>query len=176
MHIGNIPIKRELVTKFLGVYLDENISWKHRINIVSRKLYKSIGIICRTRCILKKFLLRQLYFSFINCYLNYTNIAWASTNKSKLPDLYRYQKHAARIINFKDIFTSVKPLLGQINAMAVYEMNIFQTLCFMYLCKNGNTPSIFNHIYTLKPINKYSTRSKNALFKPLRRKTLQNSS
>ena len=54
--------------------------------------------------------------------------------------------------------------------MTVYEINIFQTLCFMYLCKNGNTPSIFNHIYTLKPINKYTTRSKNALFKPLCKK------
>ena len=54
--------------------------------------------------------------------------------------------------------------------MTVYEMNIFQILCFMYLCKNGNTPSIFKHIYTLKPINKYTTRSKNILFKPLCKK------
>ena len=54
--------------------------------------------------------------------------------------------------------------------MAVYEMNILQTLSFMYLCKNGNTPSVFKHIYTLKPINKYITRSKNILFKPLCKK------
>ena len=38
---------------------------------------------------------------------------------SKLQALYRHQKHAARIINFKDKFTSAKPLLEQINAMAV---------------------------------------------------------
>ena len=57
--------------------------------------------------------------------------------------------------------------------MTVYEMNIVQTLCFMYLCKNGNTSSIFKHIYTLKPINKYTTRSKNVLFKPLCKKNLQ---
>ena len=94
----------------------------------------------------------------------------ASTNKSKLQALYRHQKHAARIINFKDKFTSAKPLLEQINAMTVYEMNIFQTLCFMYLCKNENTPSIFKHIYNLKPINKYTARSKNILFKPLCKK------
>ena len=54
--------------------------------------------------------------------------------------------------------------------MTVYEMNIFQILCFMYFCKNGNIPSIFKHIYTLKPINKYKTRSKNVLFKPLSKK------
>ena len=33
LHIDNVPIKREFVTKFLGVYLDENITWKHRVNI-----------------------------------------------------------------------------------------------------------------------------------------------
>ena len=141
-------------------------SWKHYINIVSTKICKSIRILYRTRCILSKLLRKQLYFSFINCYLVYANMAWASTNKSKLQVLYRHQKHVARIINF----TSAKTLLEQINVMTVYEMNIFQTLCFMYLCKNGNTPSVFKHIYTLKPINKYTTRPKNTLFKPLCKK------
>ena len=84
--------------------------------------------------------------------------------KSKLQVLYRHQKYTARIINFKNKFTSAKPPLEQINAIRVYEMNIFRTLCFMYLCKNGNTASISKHIYT--------TRSKNVLLKPLCKKNL----
>ena len=56
--------------------------------------------------------------------------------------------------------------------MTVYEMNIFQAFCFMYLCKNGNTPSIFKHIYTLKPINKCTTRPKNTLLQPLCKKNI----
>ena len=110
---------------------------------------------------------KQLRFSFINCYLNYANIAWASEKKSKLQALYRHQKHAVRIINLKEKFASEKPLPEQINAMAGYEINILQTLCFMYLCKNGNTSLSFKHIYALKPINVYTRRSKNILFKPL---------
>ena len=35
--------------------------------------------------------LKQLYFLFIHNYINYTNIAWASINKSNLGRLYRYQ-------------------------------------------------------------------------------------
>ena len=57
--------------------------------------------------------------------------------------------------------------------MAVYEMNIFMTLCFMYFRKNGNTLSIFKHIYTLKPVNKYRTTSKNVLPKPLCKKKFE---
>ena len=171
LHIDNVPVKREFITKFLGVYLNENISWKHHINILTTKVCKSIGILYRTRCILGKYLRKQLYFSCTNCYLNYTNIDWASANKSKLQALYRHQKHAASIIIFKAKFTSAKPLLEQNNAMTVYEMNIFPTLCFMYLCKNGNSPSTFKHIYTLNPVKKYTTRSKNILFKPLCKKS-----
>ena len=90
--------------------------------------------------------------------------------KSKLQGLYRHKKYVSRTINFRDKLTSAKPLLEQINAMTVYEMNIFQTLCLMYLCKNGNTPSIFKHIYTLKPINKYTTRSTSIFLNPLCKK------
>ena len=64
-----------------------------------------------------------------------------------------------------DKFTFAKPLLEHINAMTVYDMNIFQTLCFMYLCENGNTPSIFKQIYMLSPTNKYTIRSKKVIFK-----------
>ena len=75
LHIDNVPVKREFVTKFLGVYLGEKISWKDHINIVSTKVCKNIGILYRTRCILSKSLRGQLCFSFTNCYLNYANIA-----------------------------------------------------------------------------------------------------
>ena len=36
-NIDNVPVKIEFVIKFLAVYLDENIFWKHHINIVSTK-------------------------------------------------------------------------------------------------------------------------------------------
>ena len=119
---------RQLVTKFLGVYLDEIISWKHHIDIVTTRNCKSIGILYRTSHTMNKFFRKYLYFFFINCYLNYTNVAWTRVNKSKLQGLYPHQKHAAKIINFKDKFTSAKLILEQFIPMTVYEMSIFQTL------------------------------------------------
>ena len=53
-------------------------------NDVSTKISKSIGILYKSRGIVKQPLLKQLYFSFIHCHLNYANIAWASPYKSKL--------------------------------------------------------------------------------------------
>ena len=42
LHIDNVPFIRKYVTKFLGVSLDESISWKHNINIVSTKVCKKV--------------------------------------------------------------------------------------------------------------------------------------
>ena len=109
--MDNTVIEIQNVTKFLGVLtcctyiIDENLSWKQHINDVSTKISKSIGILYKSRGIVKQPLLKQLYFSFIHCHLNYANLACASTYKRKLEGLYRHKKHAARIINFKDRFT-----------------------------------------------------------------------
>ena len=100
--IENINIKREHVTKFLGVFINENLSWKQHIDIVSSEISKSIGFLYKSKDVLSKKCLKQLCFSFIHNYANYANIARASTSKSKLERIYYCQKHAARIIFHKD--------------------------------------------------------------------------
>ena len=54
--------------------------------------------------------LNQLYFSFlhsylnyaVHSYLNYANIAWGSAQKTKFSTLYDPQKHAIRLLSFKE--------------------------------------------------------------------------
>ena len=102
---------------------------KHHIYNVRTKVCNSIGILYRNRCILSKFLRKQLYF-FYKLFF----IAWASKNKSKLQALYCYQEHAARVVNFKDKLTSYIHYLNKLMQFhTVYEMNMFQIRCFMYL-------------------------------------------
>ena len=67
--IDDIHIKREHVTKFLGVIIDENLSWKEHIEILSSKISKSIGMLYKSRDVLSKQCLKQLYFSFILSYV-----------------------------------------------------------------------------------------------------------
>ena len=75
------------------------------------KISKSIGILYKSRDVLSKQCLNQLYFSFIHSYVNYANTTWASTSKSKPERLYHCQKHAARLIYHKDWYTQASPLL-----------------------------------------------------------------
>ena len=43
--IDNVPIVKVKSTRFLGVLIDENISWKPQISLITSKFAKNIGII-----------------------------------------------------------------------------------------------------------------------------------
>ena len=118
----------------------------------------------------KQSLLKQLFFSFFHCHLNYANIVWASTYKSKLEGFYRRQKHAARIINFKDRFTHAQPLLHDMNALNIFQINLFRIIYFTFKFKVKIAPPIFHSLFMPGPENKYNIRSREKLTEPLYRK------
>ena len=70
LFIDGITLKRETVTKFLGVFIDENVTWKAHINTISTNISKSIGILYRARLTIRRKQLNQLYLSFVHSYLN----------------------------------------------------------------------------------------------------------
>ena len=67
-----------------------------------------------------------MYFSFIHNYVNYCNIAWAITTRTKFDKILKKQKLAVGIIYNIDKFTHAKSLITDINALNVYQINIFQ--------------------------------------------------
>ena len=84
-------------TKFLGVIVDEKLSWKEHIHALTNKMSRSLGIIRRVRGLVHQACLLTLYYSLIYPYLIYCNIVWASTYPLNLHSLLITQKKFARI-------------------------------------------------------------------------------
>jgi hypothetical protein len=108
-----------------------------------------------------------LYFSFVQSYVSYACIAWASTNKTKLYPLHRRQKHALRVISFQNRMTHSAPLFLDIKALSIFKLNIYSILCLVYKSVNSLCPPVFNDLSTKKPPNKYSLRIENKLYEPM---------
>ena len=62
--------------KFLGVLLDDNLSWKERIKYLENKLAENIRLMYRAKPFLDKESLLALYYSYIHSYVNYASLAW----------------------------------------------------------------------------------------------------
>ena len=117
--------------------LDEHITWNEHIKTIGKKLAKNIGLLYKARVLLDKESLKTIYFSYIHSYLNYAKIAWASTYFTKLKPIHYQQKHAARTVFGKDRLTHSRPLLRSLNALNIYQINIYQHANFMYKFKHS---------------------------------------
>ena len=53
-----------------------------------------------------------------------------------------------RIIYNKDKFAYSNPLMRDMNALSVYQINIFQVLKFMYKAKHMLNPRVFDNTFT----------------------------
>ena len=65
LKINNTLIKRVDHIKFLGVLLDENLTWKNQINLIENKTSKSLGILHPAKFLLNQKSRKDIYFSFI---------------------------------------------------------------------------------------------------------------
>ena len=79
VQIDNNVIEQMKETVFLGVILNEHLSWKPHILSVSRKISKSIGIIYKSSFCLPKTSLCSLYYSLVYPYLTYCVLVGGST-------------------------------------------------------------------------------------------------
>ena len=94
--INDHQIARVESIKFLGVFLDENLTWKEHIKYTENKIAKNIGLLWKAKPFVNKKCLLSLYFSYIHSYINYANIAWGSTYITNLKKINSQQKHAIR--------------------------------------------------------------------------------
>ena len=135
MTFNNIEIKRKNSIKFLGVIIDKNLTWKNHTKVIENKICKNIGVLYRASHLLGLKNLLKIYFSFIHIYISYANIAWPSTFKTKLLGILKKQKHASRITFHANGFNHARPLLKEMKALNVYQIDLIQTLKLMHKSK-----------------------------------------
>jgi hypothetical protein len=144
--LNNRGIEQVNETVFLGVILDETLSWKSHISHVANKISKSIGIIFRSSFCLFDISLRILYYSIIYPYLEYCNFVWASTYSSNLRRIVLLQKRAIRILNKSEFHAHTDLFFKKLNILKFEDIRLLQLGQFMYCHKNCLLPKSFNSL------------------------------
>ena len=127
-------------TVFLGVVLDENLTWKSHISSLAIKISKSIGIIFRSSFFLSTSSLRMLYNSMILPYLNYCNLVWGSAYKSNLQRIVILQKRVIRIVDKSYYNAHTEPIFKKLNLLKFQDIHLLHLGQFMFSFKNSILP------------------------------------
>ena len=96
--INNVNIDMVDNTKFLGVFIDQNLSFHKHIHYIKGKVSRGIGILYKCKPLLNENSLKILYNAIIYPYFTYCIEVWGSTYTTYTDVLSKIQKRAIRII------------------------------------------------------------------------------
>ena len=166
-NISNYSIDRVKEATFLGVILDEQLTWKLHIHNVASKVSKAIGIIYKSSFCLNNSALRTLNYSLIYPYLFYCVSIWASTYPSNLRRLITLQKRVVRIMSRTAFDAHTEPLFKNLRILNLKDIYKLQIGKFMYQCKSGLLPDSFNDMFLVtRQVHSYGTRSSELFYLP----------
>ena len=151
------------VVKFLGVFIDENLSWKFHINYICKKVSKSTGVIYRSRFLLSMKTKLSIYYTLIYPYLTYCNVVWSSTYVTNVKRLFLIQKRLVRALTNANSTAHTAPLFYRLNLLDIYKINFLHIVKFMYCYHHNLLPSSCHNLFiTSRYIHSYNTRNANA--------------
>ena len=98
--IGKKHIKRVKFVKFLGLLLDEHLSWKYHLSELSKKLARTCGMFFKIRNLLPLDVLFCLYNALFLPFLQYGLIFWGQTYASYIYPIFKLQKKQSELSHF----------------------------------------------------------------------------
>ena len=145
MSIENEEIETVTVTKLLGTYITNDLSWDKNTSEIVKSAYQRMQILHRAaKFTNRKRDLRNIYISYIRSILEKSAVVWHSslTNKNR-KDLERVQRCATYIIMGKD-FKNYKTALKDLNLETLEQRRNNLCLKFAKSClKNEKVKNLF---------------------------------
>ena len=96
--INNTPITQVSQTKFLGVTIDDALSWQPHIIQLRRLLAFCTGSLNRIQGNVDPDLYKTLYHTLFESYLSYGITVWGAASAANLASLFSAQKQCCRIV------------------------------------------------------------------------------
>ena len=140
-------------TKFLGITIDNQLSWESHLNILHKKLKCCTGQLNRIIDLIPKELHKSLYHTLYESHLSYGITVWGGVPFKKLKPLFIAQNLCLRII-----FGDRKAYLEKFQTSARARPYLQQKLGQDFYQKEHSKPLFNNNqILTVHNLHKYQT-------------------
>ena len=157
--VGSDAIHRVTNTKYIGLILDENLSWGPHINGICKSLHKFFGIFYNIRNFINASIARNIYFTTIYSRIQYGIEIYGSASKTLLNKLQIMQNKLMKILLRYNRRHSTNDLHNEMKILKVEDIYHRSLLTFVYKCIIEEPIDPFKHYFNLRTsIHNYNTR------------------
>ena len=156
---NNIPLTNSV--KYLGVILDNKLTWQPHIEQITVKLSRAFGIIFKLRHYVTLSTLKLIYNSMFHTVSQYSLINWGRASKHLLHKIKTLQIRFLRASLFRPSRYSVNAFYFEFGVLKLDDMIDMEYAKFLSRYSNNMLPNYLNGYFTsLDSIHHHYTRRK----------------
>lgn len=148
--VDNCEIKEVTNTQFLGLTIDNHLSWDLHVNKVAKKVTSGLFALNKMSRLCNTNTLKIIYFAYIHSNISFGISIYGATSKKNLDRLLTMQKRAIRVILNLKCRESVKHHFKDLDIMTVYSLYIYEVINFTIQHNNHITNVGECHNYNLR--------------------------
>ena len=153
-------MKLDKFVNFLGVTIDNNLSWDCHILNLSKKLGRANGIISILRHFVPKKTMLSVYHAIFQSQIMYGCPVWSMTSLKNVNTINLLQKKCIRILNFGPFNCHTNSLFHDNKLLKLNDIVKNEVIKLAYQFKNNALPNDLNCIFQCNE-NIYNTRNMN---------------
>ena len=143
--IANTYIERKNEARFLGVIVDDKLTWTKHIKTLQSKMSRYVGVMYKIKRYLPLKARLNIYYSFVQSHINYCSLVWGFSAKSNIDMLFTKQKKGIRAVipgfvnyHYKDgkLPDHTKPFFAQYDILTVQGVIVLNALLFIHKVKH----------------------------------------
>ena len=130
-------------TKYLGVILDQHLSYDKHISTLVPSLSRTVGLLAKLRHYVPQNTLRSIYFSLFHSKLIYGLQIWSHGKNVLIQKVKTLQNKALRIIDFKNQQDHSSPLYKKLNILKLSDYSKLLNCLLVHDQLKNKLPVVF---------------------------------
>ena len=158
-------IKRVKSVKYLGMIIDENLSWSSHVKSLCNILSRNFNLFYNIRNIIPDHLKRQIYYSLVYSQIQYGIELYGACSKQLLNKIQTLQNKLLKVLYNLPYRTDTNVIHSSLNILKIDDIRKLNILKFVYEAVNRISIRQFNNYYRFhRDIHNRSSRQNDRLY------------
>ena len=134
-------------TKYLGVIIDEHLSFNEYVNTLKQNRNRANGTLAKLRHYTSADILKTIYYALFDSHMRYACRIWGQGHSKTFDMIQSAQNKALRIINFKHSMEPSEPLYQKFKINKLKNNIILNNCLFLFDKLTNNLADVFDQFF-----------------------------
>ena len=149
LHLLGSQIEQVFSFKFLGIIINNTLTWSDHVKYISQKVSRSISLLRRLSWFLPRSLLVLFLKSYILPVLDYCDVVWDSCTKKEAQQMETLLNYACRVVLHRQKHESATAARAELGLTTLAVRRKIHLARLMYKCTHSQQPPYLASLFPL---------------------------